>query len=223
MSQVPPPPMPYQPQQAKESNVMAILSLVAGVPGMCVPLLGLVAIVLGALGISKARDPRVGGKGLAIAGLVLGIVGTVFSLLMISIALPALNTAREAANRMKCMSNLNVIGKGILLYANENGGAYPPDLATLSKTQDIELNVFVCPSSDDTVAADHASLHAGGHCTYVYVGKGKSTKKNYSASAVVAFEDPSPHGEGMNVLFEDGHVEFVSDSAAEKIRAQYGR
>ena len=33
--------------------------------------------------------------------------------------------AREAANRIKCASNLRVIGQGIMIYANENRGAFP--------------------------------------------------------------------------------------------------
>jgi prepilin-type processing-associated H-X9-DG protein len=45
--------------------------------------------------------------------------------LLISILLPSLNRARETANRVKCASNLRQIGQAILLYSNENKGAYP--------------------------------------------------------------------------------------------------
>jgi prepilin-type processing-associated H-X9-DG protein len=34
-------------------------------------------------------------------------------------------TCRTPANRVKCSSNLRQIGQAILLYSNENGGAYP--------------------------------------------------------------------------------------------------
>src|SRR5216683_366331 len=51
---------------------------------------------------------------------VIGIIA-----LLISILLPSLNRARETANRVKCASNLRQIGQAILLYANENKGAYP--------------------------------------------------------------------------------------------------
>jgi prepilin-type N-terminal cleavage/methylation domain-containing protein/prepilin-type processing-associated H-X9-DG protein len=51
---------------------------------------------------------------------VIGIIA-----LLISILLPSLNRAREMANRIKCGSNLRQIGQAMLLYANENGGAYP--------------------------------------------------------------------------------------------------
>ncbi len=51
---------------------------------------------------------------------VIGIIA-----LLISILLPSLNRARETANRVKCASNLRQIGQALLLYSNENKGAYP--------------------------------------------------------------------------------------------------
>jgi len=51
---------------------------------------------------------------------VIGIIA-----LLISILLPSLNRARETANRVKCASNLRQVGQGLLLYANDNKGAYP--------------------------------------------------------------------------------------------------
>ncbi len=51
---------------------------------------------------------------------VIGIIAILMSLL-----LPALGAARNAANKAKCMSNLRSIGQGILLYAGDNAGAYP--------------------------------------------------------------------------------------------------
>jgi prepilin-type N-terminal cleavage/methylation domain-containing protein/prepilin-type processing-associated H-X9-DG protein len=60
---------------------------------------------------------------------VIGIIA-----LLISILLPSLNRARETANRVKCASNLKQIGLAILLYSNENRGAYPRTKATTPTT-----------------------------------------------------------------------------------------
>ena len=50
---------------------------------------------------------------------------------------------------------------------------------------------------------------------YVYVGKGK----NYRATEVdlLAYEKPDELSDGINMLFCDGHVEFVSMETAKQI------
>jgi prepilin-type N-terminal cleavage/methylation domain-containing protein/prepilin-type processing-associated H-X9-DG protein len=51
---------------------------------------------------------------------VIGIIA-----LLISILLPTLNRAREAAQRTKCLSNLRSIGQLVTMYANVSRGALP--------------------------------------------------------------------------------------------------
>ncbi len=51
---------------------------------------------------------------------VIGIIA-----LLISILLPSLNRAREAANTIKCSSNLHAIGQGIAIYISDNHGMIP--------------------------------------------------------------------------------------------------
>jgi prepilin-type N-terminal cleavage/methylation domain-containing protein/prepilin-type processing-associated H-X9-DG protein len=51
---------------------------------------------------------------------VIGIIA-----LLISILLPALSRAREAANTVKCAANLHAIGQGVAQYVSENKQIYP--------------------------------------------------------------------------------------------------
>ena len=90
----------------KKTNVPAIIALVAGVVAVIIGIfgwtsarvfvvvigivLGIVGIVCGAIGMKKAKEFG-SGKGLAIAGLICGIIGTVFTL----IALPCACAAQK--------------------------------------------------------------------------------------------------------------------------------
>lgn len=51
---------------------------------------------------------------------VIGIISALIAML-----LPALNKARQAANTVKCASNLKQIGMAFQMYANDNRGWYP--------------------------------------------------------------------------------------------------
>jgi len=68
---------------------------------------------------------------------VIGIIA-----LLISILLPSLNRARETANRVKCASNLRQIGQAMLLYSNENNGAYPRTMFSSSGGVDLSNNGY---------------------------------------------------------------------------------
>jgi len=79
----PPPPPPAPPSSTSASN-QAITALVLGILGViCCPLAGPVAWYLGQVEgrvIKEGRAP-VAGEGLALAGKILGILGTIFLLL----------------------------------------------------------------------------------------------------------------------------------------------
>ena len=60
--------------QQSETNPMAIGSLIASVVGLLVPVSSIVGIVLGSVAINRIKKTRQPGYGLAVTGIVIGIV-----------------------------------------------------------------------------------------------------------------------------------------------------
>lgn len=72
MTQMPPPPtMTYAPPQPRPTNGWAIASLVCGIIG-CLVITPVLAVITGIIGLGKSR--RQGGRGLAVTGIILGIL-----------------------------------------------------------------------------------------------------------------------------------------------------
>jgi hypothetical protein len=68
---------PFRGPVAQRGNGMAVASLVCGVL-FCFFITAPLAVIFGIVGLLKTRDPYVGGKGMSIAGIILGIVGIGF-------------------------------------------------------------------------------------------------------------------------------------------------
>lgn len=134
---------------------------------------------------------------------------------------------REVANRVKCMSNLRQIGYALQLYAKDQGGHYPDDLAALLR-EDLPAAGFVCPSSNDVPAAGKtpeeiaANMKLPRHCSYLYFGKGLA--EPIDPNRVIAFDEPTNHQRnGINVLYGDGRVTWLSRAEAEALLQKLNR
>ena len=149
--------------------------------------------------------------------------------LLASIGMPAMTRAREQANRVKSASNLRQIGLGMMLYANENRGRYPGDLGTLI-TMDVHPIVFVSPLSGKAVPpnilngnVEQKKAWVNQNADYVYLGG--TAKSSDPADVIVAYEKPEvTHGQGTNVLFADGRVEWMQVPVAmERVKQQQAK
>lgn len=153
------------------------------------------------------------------------LVGSALQWIAIAIALLAFTTGMRRALQSDtffgtdphilgyCQSHLREIGIAILLHTNENKGQYPKTLGELVQSQGLEPSSLVCFSSNDG---------QGCNLPYVYLGAGLTTACH--PDTVVAYERVGNHSgrnsDGMNVLFADGHVQFVRGQAAQRLMAR---
>lgn len=142
---------------------------------------------------------------------------------------PSLNRAREMANRVKCASNQRQIMRAILLYSNDRRGQYPPDLGTLVLTEPIEPEVFLCPNDETELPKNYSEMNVQQRAdwitrnsSYVYLGKGKNNA--IAADAIVLHEKETDHGgDGVNIAYADGHVEFQPMPQAKQLIQQQAK
>jgi prepilin-type processing-associated H-X9-DG protein len=114
---------------------------------------GLPAIILGSMGLSEIGrgGGRIDGKGMAIAGIILGAIGSLFTVFVVLIALllPAVQAARDSARRLQCASNLRQIGLGIAGILNQKNH-YPPAAITDSEGRPLlSWRVAILPYLDE--------------------------------------------------------------------------
>ena len=112
----------------------AIACLVCGIFTFFLPA-SIAAIILGHISLSDIRNSagRIGGKGIAIAGLVLGYLGLTIIPIMIvaAIAIPNLLRARMAANEASAVGSLRTINTAVEVYATTFENGFPSNLEAL--------------------------------------------------------------------------------------------
>lgn len=191
----------------------AVAALVTGILGLPIPLINLAAVIIGVIALRKTRDPAVGGKKMAVAGITLGVIsiiaGTALMVMMMS-------TINDQAHRLRCEANLQKISMNLMVYAQDNRGWLPPNFETLVRATDMSLDAFVCPGSKQTVGKTPADADNPAHNSYVYVPE-KSIKLFPGSYPVLIHERPGAHRGGLYFLFGDGHAEFCSTREADQL------
>lgn len=112
---------------------------------------------------------------------------------------PRLHGDREVIPRAACAANLRGIGQALKIYAAGNEGAFPPDLETLIQQGLCTRLQLLSPPSK----------HMQPACDYYYV---TGLTDNDPDDWMVAYGEPAyMKGAGANILYLDGHVEFIPE------------
>ena len=166
----------------------------------------------------------------------IAMIGVVHQSTWLARSLEPMFHRRGIANRIPCASNLRLIGYACLWYANSHEGRFPDDLSALLGEKDVELSpeALICPAleaewirrargdADQPAAARQQKVEEfAHHPSYFYFGKGRTN--TMTSEEVLALEVPSNHeGEGSNVLFGDGHVEWLTEPALGDLLVKLG-
>jgi prepilin-type processing-associated H-X9-DG protein len=201
---------PGTPMPKRETPGIAIASLVCGILSwVCAgPLAAIPAVITGhmALGRIKRSAGALGGRGMAIAGLILGYASIVVMIaaivLFFTFVAPAM---REEAFKTACRVNLHQIGTACTVYAAEHNGRYPERLSELHPDYMLHLDVFVCPSTGDKIASPD-EIDAKTSYEYRGAALNASTAAEPLYEAVLACDKDGNHRRGKHVLYADGHV-----------------
>jgi hypothetical protein len=158
-----PPPPEYVEALRPPKTGMATTSLVLGILSLSVcacgaPVMGLIAIILGGIAVSRASHTAAlyGGKGRAIGGIVTGALGLVVFVIgaaSASAILPRL------AGSLSSSVNLGLVGTGLQQYQTRYND-FPPDLQTLSQSAVMANMRVTTPGGSD----GRGDLHSGRAC-----------------------------------------------------------
>jgi hypothetical protein len=218
----PPPPQPQpaaptvQPAAQPQRKALAIVSLVLGILSLVTCFLaGIPAIITGAIAQSRSRrDPaRYGGRGLALAGLILGCCGTALTaivVLALPVVLPAVAKGKSRAETIRCVGNLKLIGLAARMYAQDHNGVLPRDFITMSN----ELpspKVLVCPADRTRQAATEWADFSADNVSYEFLAPGA---KQQEVMNQPVFRCPIHD----NVCYGDGSVQQGQEMPPPRLR-----
>ena len=218
---------PGEPTMGAHVSGWATTALVLGIlSAFTCMLTALPAIVAGIVAMVKIGNSngRLKGVGMAIAGMVLPFALLPFMAIGMGIMMPALARTRQLAVRMTCETNLVGLGKAIYIYANDYNDRFPTpskwcDL--LSQHGEVAPAAFRCKGGNE------------GPCNYAMNKAIEGLGTTAPPDMVLLFETApgwnqtggaeilavdNHQGGGCNVLFVDGHVEFVKPEGLPQLR-----
>jgi prepilin-type processing-associated H-X9-DG protein len=134
-----------------------------------------------------------------------------------AILLPALASARQVANKTASAANMHGLYLSMYTWSINNRDKFPEDLTILVKDGSASIRHFLNPNSGTSIPPEvqaalvkkdwpTVSKWIKSNPDYIYrPNKGSASK----ADAIIMYERFDAEAEGANVLYGDGHVEFL--------------
>ncbi len=145
----------------------------------------------------------------AIVGLILGLV-LGYSIFASSLG-SHMNHVRELAKRTMCATNLNGIGKCMVMYQADHEDVLPPNLHTLVLEGEAGLKMFACPSARTERSPTRDLADFREHCDYIFTLCGQSAA-DLPSDLLCGYELPLNHNqEYLNRLHYDMYSEGARD------------
>jgi prepilin-type processing-associated H-X9-DG protein len=214
---------------AKTSN-LAIASLIMGLTSLviCVlwPILALPAIFCGVAALVKISrsNGSMKGNAFAIAGIVTPIVMLFFMPFILAILMPALSKTKHIAHRTVCATNLKTLSLAMIVYANDNENRLPFSdnwCDVLIQEADVSPKSFLCLGDDAVEGQSSYALNRNAAETLFRnlppnmvllfeTSDGQTAGRHWNLVGGPESITTEHHkGDGCNVAFVDGHIEFV--------------
>lgn len=214
---------PPDPGPESKTSGLAIAGLIAGALGLCTfGLGGIVGLVLSILALRKIGRSAggVGGRGLAVAGLIVSISTLLIGLVLAAAIGGSVFYAMERAHTAVSLNNARILSQCACLYTSVNDEKYPPadtwpqDLKDCGGMTDDDA--FVDP--DDPSAGRMFAMNRwlAGQSMFAVRDAGRTVLFfECDPGAPLAGDrgimpDQPRHGRGFIVAFCAGHVEMVS-------------
>jgi hypothetical protein len=207
---------------------MAISSLVLGILGMFTcGITALIGLILGIIAMVKVKNSggKLGGGGIALAGVIVSGIFLVMIPIYAAMMLPALAQAKQKAQSINCVNNEKQLSIGMRMYSRDNKDQLPPAATWCDAIQPEAgtTNIFHCPAD-----------FSGSRCSYAFNAKlGGMDESKINPNTVMIFESDSGwnanggselmirkprHARVFVVAFADGSVQQLPESQLNTLR-----
>ncbi|MDR1304779.1 MAG: DUF4190 domain-containing protein [Verrucomicrobiales bacterium] len=149
---------------AVTSFVLGIISLVG-----CGLLTGIPAAICGHVAGHKIKQSggALTGGSLAVAGWIMGYVSFFITIVLVGLAIPAINGAIDAAHVTASLAKARQIGNACVAYAADHDGQYPASLDELRRDQQLDA-MTLRSMFDSQPGAVGFALVSGDNCVLIY-------------------------------------------------------